>query len=248
LPEIVPLKIAPRKGGYARAENTIEQILNATLQILMTEGYAALTLRRVASECGLRVGNITYHFPTKGDLVTALLDAVLDGYRERARQVYRGLVLDDRIRLQAALFNALRDIQSFQTTHLFPELWSLANHDAEVAAKLEEFYREARAPAARLIRRINPGLSETDADTLALFMSAFVEGTTIFAGHGRPYAGRMPDLAALAMDTFTRMVETATPEKIIAMRREWAEASKDLSRLPAFALREAAPASDAPKA
>ncbi len=238
--EIAPLKIAHRPGTYARTAATIEQILNATMRILMTEGYAALTLRRVAAECGLRIGNLTYHFPTKSELVTALLEAVLEGYRERNRQIHRGLDLDDRTRLKAAIFNTLRDVQSFQTTYLFPELWSLANHDPVVGAKVQEFYRQARRPTIQLVRRLNPALDEADAETLSVFISAFVEGATIFAGHDKPYAPIMPDLAGLAMDAFLHLVETATPDKLHALRAEWAAAPPDISALPAFALRAAA--------
>lgn len=245
--DIAPLKIAPRPGAYARTAETVEQILNATMRILMTEGYAALTLRRVATECGLRVGNLTYHFPTKNELVTALLDAVLGGYRERARKVHRGVELDDRTKLKAAIFNTLRDVQSFQTTYLFPELWSLANHDPDIGTKLQAFYRQARAPTVQLIRRLNPALNEDDAETLTVFLASLVEGSTIFAGHGKPFASRMPDFAALAIETFLHLVETTTPDRLHALRRDWAEASPEINSLPAFALRESRPAKEEPE-
>lgn len=237
--EIAPLKIKVRPGAYARTADTLDQILNATLQVLMKEGYAAVTLRRVAAESGLRVGNLTYHFPTKNDLIKALLDAVLEGYQDRARRIMSGVQLDDRTRLQSALFLTLRDIQSFQTTYLFPELWSLANHDPEIEARLHDFYRAARQPLVRLLGRLNPRLSEEDAETLAVFMSSFMEGTTIFAGHGKPYAGRMADLVSLACQTFVGMAETATPERMRELRSEWETASPEIDSVPAFLLRRA---------
>ena len=62
------LKIVLKPGNYERSAETIEQILEAALKVLVNDGYAALTFRRVEQESGLKVGHISYHFPTKEDL------------------------------------------------------------------------------------------------------------------------------------------------------------------------------------
>lgn len=218
------LKIKIRAGAYPRTADTVEQILRSTLKILMNEGYAALSLRRVASDCGVSIGNLTYHFPSKAMLLKELLEAVLEAYADRGRQMAWEFKLDDRTALKAGLFNVLRDVQSFQTTHLFPELWSLANHDEEISALLHDFYRRLHLPLIARIRRMNPRLNEADAETVAVFISSFVEGSTIFAGHGKPHARQMPDLAAIA-----------TMEGLMVFANETLPDSKHMSRLARFA-------------
>ncbi|TAJ69385.1 MAG: hypothetical protein EPO51_23025 [Phenylobacterium sp.] len=146
--------------------------------------------------------------------------------------------MDDRTALKAGLFNVLRDVQSFQTTHLFPELWSLANHDEEISSLLHNFYRRLHLPVIARIRRLNPTLDEADAETVAVFISSFVEGSTIFAGHGKPHAGRMADLASIALETLVGMVETMTPERLHALREPWANAPPEISGPAEFLLRE----------
>ncbi len=237
--EFASLKIKPRPGAYARTADTIEQILNATLLILTSEGYAALTLRRVATQCGLRVGNLTYHFPTKNALVKELLDAVLVAYRERYQRMLEGLDLDDRGQLRAALFDTLRDVQSHQTTHLFPELWSLANHDPEIDERLQDFYRQIISGYQAMIRPLNPDLSEDDAQTLAVFITSFVEGSTIFSGHGKPYASVMPDLVSLAWKVYIEMIETITSEELRALRAAWESAPPETENVPAVLFQRA---------
>ena len=53
---------------------TKERILNAALDVLLKEGFPALTQTRVAEVAGVRQGLLTYHFPTRSDLLTAVVD------------------------------------------------------------------------------------------------------------------------------------------------------------------------------
>ncbi len=63
---IVPdLKITPRTGGYARGQDGFEHILRSALALLVNHGSAALTLRRIATESGMNVGNLNYYFRSK---------------------------------------------------------------------------------------------------------------------------------------------------------------------------------------
>jgi AcrR family transcriptional regulator len=217
------LRVAPRTGTQARTTEAIEQILNATLAVLARDGLSSLTLRRVAAECGTGLGNVSYHFPTKEDLLNGLLDALLAAYSEHIGQLKKELPKDDREQLKAMVVTLLLDAQTMETTYLFPELWSMANHFPEVDTRLQDFYRKARGPAIDLLQRLNPALSADDAETLCIFFASFVEGSLIFAGHGKRYADRMPDLAALAIRTFLHLAETVQPKDLHAMRQEWAE-------------------------
>lgn len=53
---------------------TKDKILNAALDVLLQEGFPALTQTRVAEVAGIRQGLLTYHFPTRSDLLTAVVD------------------------------------------------------------------------------------------------------------------------------------------------------------------------------
>jgi len=53
---------------------TKDKILNAALDVLLQEGFTALTQTRVAEVAGIRQGLLTYHFPTRSDLLTAVVD------------------------------------------------------------------------------------------------------------------------------------------------------------------------------
>ena len=67
-----------RPGTYARGAETVDAILKAALNVLIAEGAGAFTIRRIAAECGMKVGNVSYHFPRKELLIQVLLDDLLD--------------------------------------------------------------------------------------------------------------------------------------------------------------------------
>lgn len=53
---------------------TKQKILNAALNVLMENGFPALTQTRVAEVAGVSQGNLTYHFPTRTDLLKAVVE------------------------------------------------------------------------------------------------------------------------------------------------------------------------------
>jgi hypothetical protein len=72
----------------------------------------------------------------------------------------------------------------------------------------------SRLPIASAIAPLNPALSPDEVDILARFISASLEGTTIFAGHGKPWAHQMPQLKALAVTSLVQLAKTITPAEI----------------------------------
>jgi AcrR family transcriptional regulator len=46
--------------------------------VLIEEGYAALSIRRIAARAGVRLGHLQYYYPSKADIVRALLERHLE--------------------------------------------------------------------------------------------------------------------------------------------------------------------------
>lgn len=53
---------------------TKQAIIDAARRCLLAEGYAAMSTRKVASEAGVPLSQVHYHFGSKGGLVLALLE------------------------------------------------------------------------------------------------------------------------------------------------------------------------------
>lgn len=58
-------------------EDTRGKILAAAAQLFEQQGYRSVSMRAIAAKLGISVGNLTYHFPHKQDIATALVEQEL---------------------------------------------------------------------------------------------------------------------------------------------------------------------------
>ncbi|WP_029289184.1 TetR/AcrR family transcriptional regulator [Cellulomonas sp. HZM] len=63
----------PRGPGYAKGRATREEILDAATRLFGEVGYHTASLREVASRVGISHPGLMHHFPTKADLLAAVL-------------------------------------------------------------------------------------------------------------------------------------------------------------------------------
>lgn len=201
------LIIPDRDGGYLKGNETRYLILHTALDILIEEGYRAMSMRRVAAASGMKFGNLTYHYRNREELVRELLDAIISSYEVEFGQIVRepGTPTE---RLQHICTFILEDIRSKDTTRIFPELWALSNHDAFVLERVQDLYRRARAPLRDIIDEMRPDLPIADRDAIALFISASIEGLTPFCGYEKPFEPIMPKLEAISIHAFISLVES----------------------------------------
>lgn len=208
---VTDLLMPEREGGYAKGYETRELILRTALHILIEDGYRAMSMRRIATACGMRLGNLTYHYPTREDLVQELLNAVINSYEVEFGAIVHAPDLQPEERLVRLCNLIIEDVGSKRTTRLFPELWALSNHDAFVHERVHELYDRARAPLVEIIAAMRPDLSEAARFDLALFISASMEGLTVFAGYRQPYADRLPLVEGIAIRSFIEIVRSFSP-------------------------------------
>lgn len=209
-----------RPGIYARGSETVDAILKAALDILIDEGAERFTIRRIAARCGMKVGNVSYHFPRKEMLIQVLLDDLIDQYGRLLDAMVRkpGLAAEEQLR--RFIIFCLDDIGTRQTTHLFTELWALANHDAVVAERVRAFYARVHGVIGGYVAEMNPTLPADDVKAVALYISATMEGATPFLGHGKPWADRMPAYTAIAAQSLLTLARTATHQSLAPVRVE----------------------------
>lgn len=56
------------------SSDTRSNILKAARRLFNEQGFEQVTMRKIASEAGVGVGNVTYYFPRRQDIVAALMD------------------------------------------------------------------------------------------------------------------------------------------------------------------------------
>jgi AcrR family transcriptional regulator len=217
--KVPDLLITPRERGYVRGQEGVEQILHAALGILVEEGYRAISFRRIAARCGMSVGNVNYYFRTKEYLVRELLDAVSNSYERSFVAIMHEPGTTPEQRLEEIVTLILEDIGTRKTSCFFPEIWALSNHDPVVSKRMHELYYRARVVLNEIIAEVNPALPLVERETLALFMSASMEGMTVFAGHKKPFRPQISAKEALACKSFVYLVRHLKPGEMSAWQR-----------------------------
>lgn len=208
------LALVERENGYSKGMESYEQILRAALTLLIEEGSKSLSMRRVARQCDMKIGNLTYYFPTREAMIQEMLDAVIHSYELEFESIMDSETSCPEERLQAICSLIIEDLGSKKTTRLFPELWALANHDEFIADRVHELYCIARKPLKDIIVQIRPELSGKHVHLLSLFISASMEGHTMFVGYNKAFNADLEHIKNIAMMNFVAMVKTISADDI----------------------------------
>lgn len=210
------LRTREGSGMYQTGRDRVLQILETALEILIEDGYQALTLREVARRCKIQIGAVSYYYKSRSDLMMDVINLVLVPYSDNIRSIIGTPDLTAEEKLERFIKLLLEDIQTKKTTRLFPHLWVLANHDPLIAKVVDSIYILERHTLTQLFAEMNPSLSAQERETLAVYVSASVAGGTMFIGYEKPWANDLPLYSAIACRALVELVKTITPEQLRA--------------------------------
>ncbi len=230
-----PLKmILPQwKGTNAKGRETRELILRSALSVLVDEGFRSMSMRRVAAKSGIEFGNLTYHYPSREDLVTELLESVFRAYTAAGTDIKQHQHLPPQERLVEMCRYASEEARVKQTSHLMPELWTLSNHDAFVAKMIDAAYESGVAPLREIIAEMRPDLTADACTALSMFVAAALDSFVIYAGHRKTYEPWAPAFMRIAAKSYVELLKNITSEEIgtlPALRRPPAKRAAKASR------------------
>ena len=157
---------SPRRIG-AEDSATRTALLDAALALMVEEGYAAVTSRRVAAKAGLKPQLVHYYFRTMDDLFLAL---VRRGAEHNLARQTRAL----------ASPQPLRALWAFATdptvTVMSTELAALANHrkaiQAEIGAYAEQFRRLETDALAKILEAQGADPDELPAAAVSVLVTS----------------------------------------------------------------------------
>ncbi|MEU5880502.1 helix-turn-helix domain-containing protein [Spirillospora sp. NPDC047279] len=145
---------AERRMGSPDAKNRAV-LLDAAEQLMLEEGYAAVSSRRVAGRAGLKPQLVHYYFRTMDELF-------LEVFRRRA---------EEGLRYHAEVLASDRPLQALwefsidpQGTALTMEFMSLANHRKTIRTEIARYAEQFRAEQTRALAGIleRAGISTED--------------------------------------------------------------------------------------
>ena len=167
-----------------------KKILDAGLSILREHGLAGLTQPRIAAKTGLRQSHLTYYYPTRADLLTAVTRAAIEAQLAGARSLTKGIGSAEQAATKMATVATRRE-----NTRVLAALNQAADQEPTVRALFNELLDGFIAELGTLLEKLKLSPTEARIDLLhALFV-----GLSIIDLATRRKNGRVRAKAALSL-------------------------------------------------
>ena len=166
----------------APSQNTKDHIIRSAIEVLQAHGTEGLTMRKVAGESDMSLGNLQYHFKDKACLMAGLAEyyfgecsSMLDGYQHtpfdgsREEQLHQFIL--------SFLDHVDHIDQISDMCRVFREMWALSARDSNIHRQLVAYYRITIEKLTSLLLPISSSLES--AKRLASVLMPFIEGYSI---------------------------------------------------------------------
>lgn len=156
-------------------------ILHAARGLLAAEGYAGLSMRRVAAQAGMSLSNVQHYYQSKDALLEALLLYTMDLFQTKMDGIsaaMTGATPIDRFLTTCDMF--LDEITDPVTHAIFFELWALASRNEFASRLMDKMLARERKAIYKLIVGLNPEIGEAEYMQRAIVMVAQIEGMMLF--------------------------------------------------------------------
>ena len=150
-----------RRTQAERRESTRTALLDAAVECLIDEGYAAVTTRGVAERAGVSQGAQQHYFGGRVDMVVQAVGHLSQRLAEQSREQIRTGQRDERRRMQT-LLDRMWDIHTGPAFQTAADLWAAARTDLELREPIENLGRGLDRQLAQLIAEVLPTLANTD--------------------------------------------------------------------------------------
>jgi AcrR family transcriptional regulator len=180
-------------------KETAQRIMDVARTVLMNKGYAQFSMRNVAAEAGMRLANVQYYFPTRSDLVRALMQDTQERYEASYRECLLKAPPDRHERFKAFLEFNLCDVANPETRRFITQMWALLDTlEAESGQLLNEFYEMDIAALSERVAEVDPNCPAAEVRRRATLLAAMIEGLVIVRGAHSSSPAEMKRLTARA--------------------------------------------------
>lgn len=162
-----------------------DEILSACEAIVLEEGLAAASPTRVAGRIGIDRTTVHHYFRTQADLLSGLVERIVDAYLTEDRK------LEDELKLGADV-GELVDFMltpSFALPHydrLLDEVAAASHRDAKIKSQLNRLYRALEKSVVSLLLKALPDVPPERVRETAYTLHPLIEGVHLLQANGLP--------------------------------------------------------------
>jgi AcrR family transcriptional regulator len=173
----------------------VTEILNAAREIFAAQGYAGLSMRSVAAQVGISLGNVQHYYKSKDLLIEAVLLTTMNAFQAKIDNIATVMGQESRLeQLMSTIDMFLDELNDPVTYGMFFEIWALAARNSFASALMDKMIARERKAIYKLIRGLAPDLSDEETMRRAVLIVAQVEGLMLFRYHKHP---RSMEVAAI---------------------------------------------------
>ena len=177
---LASLKHKPSTTTEKGLERALD-ILHAGRTLLAADGYAGLSMRRVAAEVGMSLSNVQHYYQSKDALLEALLLYTMNLFQTKMDSISAAMTSASPIeRFLSTCDMFLEEITDPVTHAIFFELWSLASRNEFASRLMDKMLARERKTIYNMIRGLNPAIGDAEYMQRAVLMVAQIEGLMLF--------------------------------------------------------------------
>ena len=177
--------VAGTNGMTEKGRARVCAILEEAKNILVEEGFAELSFRNIAKRVGIKVGNITYYFPSRERLLEELAVYIFDRWDAGFRQRVPARLTDPQEVFDYSIRYMIEENKRHRTNALLQEMWAMASRSDVVMRMLDVFYTKMRVWIDGVLVNVNPALPARSRRLRAALMTSQIEGLMILIGPRR---------------------------------------------------------------
>lgn len=175
------VRSSPKNVGI----RTVEHILDAAQQVLLTNGCAGFTMRLVAKTAGISPGNLTYHFPTKNELLKSFVNRLLESYINKLDTHLCSPEESIEQQVEVLVHWAITENVGEETVRISREIWAMALHDDAIRDMVDDFYDDLMESFVTSLTRSRPNMDRGAIREFVHFLLLLAEGSAVLFGTRR---------------------------------------------------------------
>lgn len=167
-----------------KGNERVQEILQAARLIFATQGYAGLSMRKLAAEVGMSLSNLQHYYQSKDLLIEAMLQYTMNTFQANIDNIARTMGNVSRIeQLTSSIDMFLEELSDPVTHGVFFEIWALAGRNAFASDLMGKMLARERKTIFKLIQGLSPAISDEQAMLRAILIVAQIEGLMLFRLH-----------------------------------------------------------------
>jgi len=168
---------ATTEKGRGRAHD----ILQVARRLLAQEGYAGLTMRRVAQDADMSLSNLQHYYGSKEQLLEALLLTTMDEFQAKMDRISEAMTGRPQVERFLTTVDMFLDEITEPTMHaIFFEIWALASRHPFASSLMGKMMGRERKAVHGLIRGLNPAIGDEETMERAVLIVAQIQGLMLF--------------------------------------------------------------------